>query len=157
MRKIVNLQKGIHKKATVRGITTYIDIGYQIMQATSKDELSNIVLDKLSPTWLIIDKKQYNRIDDFETLKNRILVHVIGKRINQIINQERSVPGPKSDRIKKFFDELTTEPMDVDYVIERYNLASNTIKNHRRYDLFPERGLTKIKKQQIFRAQNIIT
>lgn len=152
MRKTVNLQEGIHKSGTIRGITAYIDIGFQVMHANTKDDLSKIVLDKLSPTWLLIDKKQYNSINDVEILKNRILVHIIGKRINEIINQERSVPGPKSDRIRMFFNELTTEAIEIEYVIEHYKLSSNTLKNHRRYDLFPERGLTKIKNKKIFRT-----
>lgn len=150
----VNLKLGIHRKNTPISINTWIQIGHLISQATTKEELSKIVLDRVCPTWIMIDKKQYEEISNLATLKERLIVHIVARRIKEILHKEQSIRGPKSDRMRRFFNELTTEHQDIFDVMELYGLSYNTIKNHRRYDLFPERGITKIKNDKIFRMEN---
>jgi len=133
-------------------------LAVEIADAKTKDELKEIlcrinqgraIATSLS-RW--IDMGSFERVDDLDLLKQRILVNVIGYRMHLKYTSVKSATGPKSDRLRRFFDSITNDPQDVYDLADQFQLAYSVIKQHKRYDTFPERGQTKIKKGMIFRV-----
>ena len=74
-----------------------------------------------------------------------MIVNVISKQIKDWYSHDRSIRGSKGDRFLKFFDVVDEEPKDWRELAAEYFLEDLTIKNHRRFDPYPERGVTKTK------------
>jgi hypothetical protein len=49
-------------------------------------------------------------------------------------------PGRKGTRIRDAFDVITTEAQSLDDLLERFGVSLATIRQHKRFDPFPERG-----------------
>jgi hypothetical protein len=147
----IDLRKAVHKQSTVNGTNVWIKIGALVFTSETKEQLADVVFDTVCPTWLMIDRKQFDEIDDVEVLKERILVHLVSKKLADIHRKENSRKGPKTDRLRRFFDAIKNEPVNAVQLAEQFFIMETTLKNHRRYDVYPERGLTKITKGMIFR------
>ena len=152
MRKI-DLRQAVHKQSTANATKLWMRIGCLVLTSDTKEQLAEVVFDKLCPLWLLLDKKQFDEIDDVEVLKERILVYVVGKRFADIHRKENSRKGPKTDRLRRFFNAISNEPVNAVLLAEQFLIMETTLKNHRRYDVYPERGLTKIKNGKIFRMK----
>jgi len=136
-------------------------LGSQIVKAETIEELVNIVelLNADNSHWAVrwaYTDVAYPR--DFydgrsiELLKRQLIVNVVGKNIRELYISKKSTRGPKGDKLKQFFNAITSDPQDVEFLCEKYGIApETTAKNHRRFDMFTERGITKIKNRKIFR------
>jgi len=152
--KLINCRERLRYKYSYDNIRRWINHANKIMNSKSKDELRSIVLEGRGVMKHLIDHKTFESEDNFEELKQRLLVKLAGKKIHEFVVKELTAKGPKGNNIYRFFDAITEIPQNPFTLMEEHNcfLAENTIKNHKRYDPFREsRGHTKIKNEMIFR------
>ena len=90
-----------------------------------------------------------------EDLKTRLLVNIVAERISYMYKREQSVQGPKTDRIRRFFDSITEQPQDYYMLCELFNVSEDTVKNIGRYDAFKYRGKVKTKTDRTTKTKMI--
>ena len=132
-------------------IQQWMFIAYEIMFTHNASALAELVEDEELVIHKHIDFDQYELIHNVEPLIQQLVMNIILPELAKLHAKGSSVRGPKSNRIRQFFDVLTTEPMDMFEVEEYYGLSQGTLKNHRKYDPFKERGLTVTKNYMIYR------
>jgi hypothetical protein len=124
----------------------------EVLNAETFEEVYKIVDEDIYSYF--VDMDTYKVVEDYgdlELLKERLLIHFYSYIIHTNYTGEIRVRGPKGDRMKRFFNAVTAEPQDAGFLAEKCELKYSVVKNHRRFDTFPERGLTKIKNGDIFR------
>jgi len=146
-----DLSKAVTDLELYQEVQQWMFIAYEIMFTDNSQTLEEFVYDEELPLFKFIDFDQYEAIHNVEPLIQQIVMNVILPELAKLQVKGSSVRGPKSDRIRQFFDNLTTVPMDMFEVEEYYGLSQGTLKNHRRHDPFKDRGLTATKKYKIFR------
>ena len=147
----INLRNSISEHAYDFGVSAIND-AHAVMNAETFEEIYSVVDGDIRSFW--IDMDTYNSVEkegDIELLKERLIIHFYSYIIHKNYTEEVRIRGPKSDKLRRFFKALTNEPQDAGVLADEYGLEDSTIKNHRRFDPYPERGITKIKNGKIFR------
>jgi len=147
----IDLRKAVRTPHTYDPLSRYIRYGQQLVDAKSKEEVIDLL--KKSKAWKRVDKTAFKNIDDLTLLKERLMFYWIAENIHNYYTKEVRRPGPKGDRIRRMFESIKTEPIDVRVLSEEFNVSYNIIKQHRRYDTCPEKGQTVIKKGMISRPK----
>ena len=145
----IDLAEPIRKQMFLTGMKGNIERAYEVLNASTVEEIDSIV-SSLGNN--LIDMESYKKVsDDIDELKDRLIVHYCSYLIHLNFVGNLQVRGPKGDKIKKFFDAITNDPQDSFDLSDEYGLEYSIVKNHRRFDPYPERGITKIKNGKIFR------
>ena len=147
----INLLNSISEQAYEFGVSAIIRAN-AVLNAETFEEVYEAVDEDIRSYW--IDMDTYKRIEergDINLLKERLIIHFYSYIIHKNYIEEVRVRGPKGDKLKSFFKAITSDPQDVDFLCDKYGLETTTVKNHRRFDPYPERGITKIKNAKIFR------
>lgn len=146
----INLLNAIRSPIACKRIKDFIEEAHKVLNAKSIDELDDIVWSTRYSNY--IDESTYDRMeDDINILKDRLIVNYYAHLIHSYYMEDARVTGPKSDRLRQMFNAITNEPQDAYDLADHHYIAYSTLKNHKRYDPYPERGLTKIKNGMIFR------
>lgn len=174
MRDKISLKTPIQRRNSAASVSQLIQLGNLIIKCETKEELFDIFKikwkedEELPPRLYQVTRMIRNRIDfnDFDqvreikTLKERLIVNVIGAEINQVYRRNTAKRGPKGDNIERFFDAITQVPQNHDDILMEHTilLSYDVIRQHRRYDPYgknapkeEQRGITKIKNGMIFR------
>ena len=127
---------------------------YNVIQAKTFDEIRTLIesAEYTVPTldWSTFETLEQN--GDLQMLKERLIVHFYTYTLYKHYLNDIPRSGPKNGRLLRFFDAVTSEPVKVWDLADKYYLEHTTVKNHRRFDPFSEeRGITKIKNGKIFR------
>lgn len=123
-----------------------------IYAADTEEELIEVLKNGQAQLIDDIHPDSLRKLGDIEMVNEKIVYWICGSLISDTYKNIRR-RGRKSNNIKGFFNKVTNVPIDPDELQERYGcyLSPNVIKQHKRYDTYPERGLTKIKNGMIFR------
>ena len=127
-----------------------IEDAYGVITADSLEEIDEIVGTK-NILNIAVNEKEYREISDIEHMKSVLVTNLYARLISHLYHQTLQSKGPKSNRLRMFFRAITTEPQDSYDLADRYHIAYTTLKNHRRFDPFPEKGITKINNGKIYR------
>ena len=133
-----------------RTIKREIEDAYGVITADTFDEIDEIVGTK-NILNIAVNEEEYREVSDIEHMKSILVTNLYARLISHLYHQTLQPKGPKSDRLRRFFRAITTEPQDSYDLADRHYIAYTTLKNHRRYDPFPEKGITKIKDGKIYR------
>jgi len=124
-----------------------------MLDAKTFDEIYGVVDGDIYSFFL--DMETYRELEengDMDLLKERLIVHFYSRNLHKhYVDSVHRKKGRKGDKLRRFFKAVTTEPKHVLDLAEEYELEYTTVKNHRRFDPYPERGITKIKNWMIFR------
>lgn len=125
---------------------------FKVMNAESFDQIRELVENDMyllhldMDTFDVLEKK-----GDIKRLKERLIVNFYCYCLHKHYIKEVRRRGRKGDRLQNFFNEVTPEPINAWELADKHALEYTTIKNHRRFDPYPDRGITKIKNKKIFR------
>ena len=148
----INLLKPVTKNAYSMALHIF-NRASEMLNAETFDEIYATVHEDIY--WYYLDVDSYRQLEEhgnIELLKERLLVHFYSENLHlHYLDSVTRVKGRKGDKLQRFFQAVTTEPKHVWDLIEQYDLKISTVKNHRRFDPYPERGITKIKDWMIFR------
>lgn len=147
MRKPSELTKNFHDPVAPIGVEHWLQIGAEIQNLWDLPELVTYITSPYNGIipFLTGDLPQE---DDFDALKEKILVNVVAERVSYYYHKEKTVMGKKDDRVKKFFAALTEEPQDFYEMLEDFGLSENTVKNFKRNDHLRHIGKPKRKKNK---------
>ena len=144
MRKPSAITESFHDPINPIGVARWIEIGAEIQELFDLPSLIDYIVNPYNGIlpFLTGDLPQE---DDFETLKDKILINVIAERISYYYHNEKTVMGKKDDRVKNFFAAITNEPQDFHELLHEFNIAENTVKNFSRHDHLKHIGKVKRK------------
>jgi hypothetical protein len=123
-----------------------------MLKAETFDEIYAIVDADIFSYYIDLDSyRQLEEKGDIQLLKEKLTVHYYAFNVQKFYTNQIRRRGRKGNRLNRFFEAITTVPRDAFDLADELELEYTTIKNHRRFDMYPERGITKIKNGKIFR------
>ena len=124
----------------------------EMLNAESFEEIFEIVDSNIYSYDLNLEAyRQVEEKGDIQLLKEKLIVHFYSFNLQKFYVGQVRRRGRKGNRLNRFFEAITTVPRDAYDLADELELEYTTIKNHRRFDMYPERGITKIKNGKIFR------
>jgi len=147
----IDVRKTLKTPHTYGPLKRYIEYGKELTQCKTKEEVKDLL--KRTLTWKQVDTRSFEMLDDLTLLKERLMFFWIAENIHKHYTKEANRPGPRGDRLRRVFESIDETPIHYLDLAEKFNISKNTLKQHRRFDTCPERGITQIQKGMITRKK----
>ncbi len=85
----------------------------------------------------VIESTKYDN-DEKETLLNDLYRKL--REEHGVLPAKPKKPGRKGSKIRNAYDAITSDPQSFDDLLEKFDVSINTMRQHKRFDPFPERG-----------------
>jgi len=147
----IDVRKAVRTPHTYDPLKRYVEYGKELTQCKNKEEVKDLL--KRTRTWKRVDTRAFEMTDDLTLLKERLMFYWIAENIHKYYTKEASRPGPRGDRLRRMFESINETPVHYLDVADKFNISRNILKQHRRYDTCPDRGITQIQKGMITRKK----
>jgi len=147
----IDVRKAVRTANTYDPITRQIRFGQRLIDCNSKEEVKDLL--KSTRVWKRVDTRAFEKIDNLTLLKERLMFYWIAENIHKHYTKEASRPGPRGDRLRRMFESIDETPIHFRDVAEEFSISINILKQHRRFDTCPEKGITQIQKGMITRKK----